>query len=195
MKAFIIGMALCALGDSHYSNPEDLVLSESSMCYYDITSGQPCRMVTYTVANNSADLYAYTWIFYDSPFSDRSRRAKYRYFLLSRGGFSLLGLLTDSFTDDSFVFHELGNSFIKEIKPGESFDYIVIMNSSIPQREVDKRIKPYIYYVLEYDKVYGNYLRHGANDFVFYPESKIVIPLPAPPKKYPVETLSDKFYH
>lgn len=185
IKSLIISLALCAIG-TQYSNPEDLVMSESSICYHDITNGKDCRMTTYTITNNS-DVYAYTWIFYEAPFADRSRHACYKYFLYFHGDFSILGLLTDTISVMN-IHHELGILFLKEIEPGGTFEYIIVTDASISQDEVRGKIKPYIYYVMENDKIYKDILFHGCNPEVYYPESKIVIQVPDPPVKYPVES-------
>ncbi len=152
----------------------EVELSNSSIVYYDVAGKQEYRMVTYKITNLSADKYAYTWIFYEEPFAKKSRNAKNRYLLQHYGEFGLLNLLTDNAVGE--IYHELGTFFIKEINPGESFEYIVIAPSKIPQKLIDNKIKPFIYYVLEYDSLYGDYLRHPMNEFVFFPDSKIVIP-------------------
>ena len=152
----------------------ELELHSSSVVYYDVAGKQEYRMVTYKITNLSADKYAYTWIFYEEPFAKKSRNAKNRYLLQHHGEFGLLNLLTDNAVGE--MYHELGEFFIKEISPGESFEYIVIAPSKITQKIIDNKIKPFIYDVLEYDPLYGNYLRHPMNEFVFFPDSKVVIP-------------------
>ena len=153
----------------------ELELHSSSAVYYDVASKQEYRMVTYKITNLSIDKYAYTWIFYEEPFAKKSKNAKNRYLLKHHGEFGLLNLLTDNVVGE--MYHELGDFFIKEINPGGSFEYIVIAPSNISLKHIDDKIKPFIYYVLEYDPLYGNYLRHPMNEFVFYPDSKIVIPI------------------
>ena len=96
-----------------------------------VAGKQEYRMVTYKITNLSADKYAYTWIFYEEPFAKKSRNAKNRYLLQHHGEFGLLNLLTDNAVGE--MYHELGEFFIKEISPGESFEYIVIAPSKITQ--------------------------------------------------------------
>lgn len=97
-----------------------------------ITIHEPCCYCTnctqdyiiYELNNTSTEDY-YTWVDFNSSFTTREKAGIIRYFFSRHGDFSLGSLLHDNVVFKEKFIPVIGETFLKRIKPNESFRYIV----------------------------------------------------------------------
>lgn len=99
------------------------------------------KMIEYTLTNVSSLNY-YTWVDYNASFINDDRDSSiYRYFFVIHDDLNLGTLLTDNI-DFKSLYPEIGVSFLKLIKPQESFSYIVPI-------QTNNTFKDHIFYIDE----------------------------------------------
>ena len=100
-----------------------------SVEYYNNITMQNIVMEKYMITNDSEEDYL-TWVSPD-PIKGKTEQAlMYEYFFSKKGDFCLFNIMTENILITAKK--SIGSSFIKRIRPGESFSYII----SKPERTV-----------------------------------------------------------
>lgn len=120
-----------------------------------------CQIVEeYRISNNSSEEYV-TWISKDAISGKTPKELIHDYFQKIKGDFNLVSLFYENLLDNKQV--TIGHTFMKIIKPNESFSYflcndnasfykdrIVVLKKKVVERQI--RMK------LNYEYSYGNHL-------------------------------------
>ncbi len=121
MKALFIAILYLNLIPLH---PQDSVELRRLSTSYNIAEKE-IVLQEYRITNNSSQCY-YTWL--DSNQGKDSKDSSVwlkRYLFAPKGDFSFASLMFDNVVFEGSFKPELGFSFMKRIKPGESFSYIL----------------------------------------------------------------------
>ena len=120
MKYYYFLLVLILL--SCCSTSKRCVIEHRSIEYHNLQSNKTITYVEYSITNHTKEVY-YTWIDFSYSSNDIIIAAK-KYFYSYIGDFNLAALLFDNVNVPDFT-PLLGISFLKEIKPGDSFYYLV----------------------------------------------------------------------
>lgn len=130
-------------------------------------NGAEVRQRLYIIHNTSQNSY-YTWVNYDDSLKGDTTKIVSRYFFSLHNDFSLFALLTEAIVFTEVFEPTVGITFLKIIKPGETFTYIT---------GTDIDLAPYIVYLkdTEVESVIG-YSRFMSENAIIYKDASIVIP-------------------
>lgn len=120
MKGYILMMLtmICQLLQAR-----DIKMNIESYHYIKSTNGETITIVEYQLTNRSDEPY-FTWIDFNNHNEKRDKKI-HRYFYAPHGDLNLATLMTDNVIRTSREVI-IGATFIKRLKPGESFKYIVV---------------------------------------------------------------------
>ena len=102
---------------------KDIKVHVESCSYINNFIGEKNTFVEYLITNKSEEPY-FTWVDF-SNHNTTARKRIYRYFFASHEDLNLAALMTDNVVRTSKEVI-IGKTFIKRLKPGESFKYIVM---------------------------------------------------------------------
>ena len=130
-------------------------------------NGAEVRQRLYIIHNTSQDSY-FTWVNFDDTLKGDTKKLIRRYFYSSHNDFRLFDLLMDDIVFTEVFEPTVGITFLKIIKPGETFTYIT---------ETDIDLAPHIVYMkdTEVESVIG-YSRFMNENAILYKDASIVIP-------------------
>ena len=116
------------------------------------------------ITNNSSD-NIYTWLDLEASTQENNRlELAIRYMFKPFGDFNLCVLLTDNVAFPEKFIPVIGKTFLKRIKPGDSFFYIV------DKRVIDD-LQPHIIYITETEL--ASLVGYPINDFVLFSDKSI----------------------
>ena len=130
-------------------------------------NGAEVRQRLYIIHNTSQNSY-YTWVNYDDTLKGDTTKIVSRYFFSLHNDFSLFALLTEDIVFTEVFEPTVGITFLKKIKPGETFTYIT---------ETDVDLSRNIVYLkeTEVESIIGC-SRFMNEDVILYKEDSIAIP-------------------
>ncbi len=120
MKGYILIMLMimCQLHTT-----KDIKVHIESYSYTNYLSDEKITFREYLIMNKSEEPY-FTWVDF-SNHNTTARKKIYRYFFVSHDDLNLAALMTDNVVRTSREV-TIGKTFIKRLKSGESFKYIVV---------------------------------------------------------------------
>lgn len=107
----------------HLLSARDIKMDIESYHYINSTNGEIINIIEYQMTNQSDEPY-FTWLDFNNH-NEKGKRKIHRYFYAHHGDLNLATLMTDNVMQTSREVI-IGKTFIKRLKPGESFKYIVV---------------------------------------------------------------------
>lgn len=124
---------------------------DSCTCtYFNEFTNSYSYIKSYRITNNSKEDYV-TWVSSMFTNSISNEEAIHRYFRNQIGDYNILFLLQEKLLNSSLT-NRIGTSFMKRIKPKETFEYLIIKRNScsdyfekrlflIPRQEIEKYLQ------------------------------------------------------
>lgn len=167
----VLFFVLLHINTTSFPQQDSVELKRQSTSYR--IAGEEIVLQEYRVINNSCQCY-FTWLdvkqgkYYSN---DSSVRLK-SYLFAPRGDFSFASLMFDNVVFDGEFKPELGFSFMKRIKPGESFSYILYYStrdSLYSKTSFDSLIN------IESESLINSLLPNGFPEEFLYRNNSIII--------------------
>ena len=105
-----------------------ICIDTTSLCYFNGITQEEQNIGVYQITNKSKDEYL-SWVSLQ-PIGNRSNSELiHDFFIAKKGDFSFLQMMYEGILDDKYI--NIGYSFIKNIKKGQTFSYIIDKDNAI----------------------------------------------------------------
>ncbi len=140
-------------------------IDTTEVSYFNEITGKNEIMESYRITNNSDEDYL-TWVSLE-PINERTNtELVHDYFKKRKDDFTLIEAMFENILDERPTI--IGYSFIKNIKPGETFSYYISQNETVSNFHQER-------IVLIKRKEVEQYLRMQIDDKYFYQSPSIIL--------------------